>query len=48
MRMKKFMYKFRLFFSRFKKRQHYEQKGFIYEQTVIMYEQDNESESSDN
>jgi len=32
MRMKKFILKARLFFSRFKKYRHYEEKGFIYEQ----------------
>ena len=30
--MKKFILKARLFFSRFKKQRHYEEKGFIYEQ----------------
>ena len=31
MRIKKFIYRLRLFFSRFKKQRHYEEKGFIYE-----------------
>lgn len=32
MRMRRFMLRLRLFFSRFRKTRHYEQKGFIYEQ----------------
>ena len=32
MSMRKFMLRLRLFFSRFKKHRHYEEKGFIYEQ----------------
>ena len=32
MSIKKFIYRLRLFFSRFKKQRHYEEKGFIYEQ----------------
>jgi hypothetical protein len=32
MRMKKFIYRLRFFFSRFKKQRHYEERGFIYEQ----------------
>ena len=32
MRMKKFIYRLRLFFSRFKKRRYYEEEEFVYEQ----------------